>query len=53
MAPEVQGLGSRLRRTLPPLPQGDMHPAAAPQPAEAGTGATQPSLSSLLKQFRA
>ncbi|MGE0008429.1 MAG: DUF87 domain-containing protein [Parvibaculaceae bacterium] len=53
MAPEIHGMGPRLRRTLPPLPQGDMPAALPPQPAEAGAGGTQPSLSSLLKQFRA
>ncbi|MGE0239787.1 MAG: ATP-binding protein [Parvibaculaceae bacterium] len=53
MAPDLQGLGSRLRRTLPPLPHGDVAAAVPPQPAEAGAGAAQPSLSSLLKQFRA
>jgi hypothetical protein len=46
---DLQGLGSRLRRTLPPLPQGEK-PGA---PADAAkTGAT-PSLASLMKQFRA
>ncbi len=51
--PDLQGL-SRLRRTLPPLPQGDVPSAAAQAtPVEAGTGGAQPSLSSLLKQFRA
>ncbi|MGE3871525.1 MAG: ATP-binding protein [Parvibaculaceae bacterium] len=54
MASDIQGLGNRLRRTLPPLPQGETPAAVAPpQPAEAGTAARQPGLSSLLKQFRA
>jgi DNA helicase HerA-like ATPase len=53
MAPDVQGLGSRLRRTLPPLPQGDMPAAVPPQTADAGAPGAQPSLASLLKQFRA
>ncbi|QIG50431.1 DUF87 domain-containing protein [Nordella sp. HKS 07] len=48
--PDLQGLGSRLRRTLPPLPQGDM---VAPPPADAGAATQQTSISNLLKQFRA
>lgn len=51
-AGDLQGLGARLRRTLPPLPQGDMPPAPPPPPADAGA-AKQTSISSLLKQFRA
>jgi DNA helicase HerA-like ATPase len=53
-APDIEGLG-RLRRTLPPLPQGDGQSGAVPPPAqpETGTGGAQPSLASLLKQFRA
>ena len=53
MTPEVQALASRLRRTLPPLPQGDGHAPVAPPPTEAAPGATQSGLSSILKQFRA
>jgi hypothetical protein len=54
MAPDIQGLGSRLRRTLPPLPQPGAPGAVAPQPpVEAGVARSQPSLSSLIKQFRA
>jgi len=50
---DLQGLGSRLRRTLPPLPHSET-PAAPPQvPADAAKAGAQPSLSSLLKQFRA
>lgn len=51
--PDLQGLGARLRRTLPPLPQGDMPAPPPPQPADAGAAAQQTSISSLLKQFRA
>jgi hypothetical protein len=53
-APDGQGLG-RLRRTLPPVPQGEGQTRAVPppSPAEAGTAGAQPSLASLLKQFRA
>jgi DNA helicase HerA-like ATPase len=50
---DLQGLGSRLRRTLPPLPQGEKPGAPPLAPADAAkTGAT-PSLASLMKQFRA
>ncbi len=49
---DLQGLGSRLRRTLPPLPQSEVPPAPPPAPADGG-GRKQPSLSNLLKQFRA
>ncbi len=54
--PQVQpgdpGLGSRLRRTLPPVMPGEAPLAPAPAKADPGKG-TQPSLSSLMKQFRA
>lgn len=50
--PELQGLGSRLRRTLPPLPQADI-PVPSPQPADSGAATQQSSISNLLKQFRA
>ena len=47
---DLQGLGSRLRRTLPPLPQGEK-PGAPP--ADAAKTSATPSLASLMKQFRA
>jgi hypothetical protein len=53
MAPDVQGLGSRLRRTLPPLPHGEVQAGVPPQPADPAAAGAQPSLASLLKQFRA
>ena len=51
---DVPGLGSRLRRTLPPLPHGEIPAPAPPSPTgePAKTGA-QASLASLMKQFRA
>lgn len=51
--PDLQGIGARLRRTLPPLPQGDMPASAPPQPADAAAASQQTSMSNLLKQFRA
>lgn len=53
MAPDVQGLGARLRRTLPPLPHGEVQAGVPPQPADPAGAGAQPSLASLLKQFRA
>jgi hypothetical protein len=50
-ANELQGIGSRLRRTLPPLSPGEA--PLAPSPAKGDPSGAQPSLSSLLKQFRA
>jgi DNA helicase HerA-like ATPase len=50
---DLQGLGSRLRRTLPPLPQGEMPVAPPPAPGEAAKTGASPSLASLMKQFRA
>ncbi len=42
--------GSRLRRTLPPVMPSEAPLAPAPAKADPGKG-TQPSLSSLMKQF--
>lgn len=49
---ELQGIQSRLRRTLPPLTPGET-PTAPPPQQPADAGAKQTSISSLLKQFRA
>jgi hypothetical protein len=49
---DLQGLGSRLRRTLPPLPQGEK-PGAPPLAGDAAKAGAPPSLASLMKQFRA
>ncbi|WP_368904520.1 ATP-binding protein [Taklimakanibacter lacteus] len=50
-AGDFQGIGSRLRRTLPPLAPGEA--PLAPAPAKPDAAGAQPSLSSLMKQFRA
>jgi hypothetical protein len=51
--PDIQGLASRLRRTLPPVPQGNVPAPVPPPQGEVSTSGAQPSLSSLMKQFRA
>jgi hypothetical protein len=48
---DLQGIGSRLRRTLPPLAPGEA--PLAPSPQKSDPAGTQPSLSTLMKQFRA
>lgn len=50
---DLQGLGSRLRRTLPPLPHSEVPGAPPPASGDAAKTGAQPSLASLMKQFRA
>jgi hypothetical protein len=52
-AADLQGLGSRLRRTLPPLAPGEAPHAPVPLKADTAQPGAQPSLSTLMKQFRA